>query len=242
MTSLYPASHGVAEVTDRLPAAANTLAEAYRAAGYATVSYSSVAFTGKLTNLHQGFEEPPRTGINPNSSAARKPPRVYADRLCAWLEEHRDAPFFVFFHVFDPHDPYEPRQPYNSKWADPGKKEDHERDADKLRKVIPDPFMRRRAMGTRRQFETADIDTEEYLSYDRDWYDGSIRAMDVELARVLERLKMLGLAEKTMIAFIADHGEEFLDHGRMFHGQTLYGELTNVPLFCFGLGSYRTES
>ena len=235
MTSLYPASHGVAEVTDRLPAAANTLAEAYRAAGYATLSYSSVAFTGKLTNLHQGFEELHELGST-QLERRTKTARVYADRLCAWLEEHRDAPFFVFFHVFDPHDPYEPRQPYNSKWADPGKKEDHERDADKLRKVIPDPFMRRRAMGTRRQFETADIDTEEYLSYDRDWYDGSIRAMDAELARVLERLKTLGLAEKTMIAFIADHGEEFLDHGRMFHGQTLYGELTNVPLVLFWPG------
>ncbi len=235
MTSLYPTSHGIAEVTDRLPAAANTLAEAYRAAGYATLSYSSVAFSGKLTNLHQGFEELHELGST-QLKRRTKTARVYADRLCAWLEEHRDAPFFVFFHVFDPHDPYEPRRPYESMWADPGKKEDHERDADKLRKVIPDPFMRTRAMGTRRQFEEANIDTQQYLAYEKDWYDGSIRAMDAELARVLERLKTLGLAEKTMIAFIADHGEEFLDHGRMFHGQTLYGELTNVPLVLFWPG------
>ena len=235
MTSLYPTSHGVAEVTDRLPAAANTLAEVYRAAGYATVSYSSVSFTGKLTNLHQGFEELHELGST-QLKRRTKTARVYADRLCAWLEEHRDAPFFVFFHVFDPHDPYEPHRPYDSMWADPGKKEAHERDADKLRKVIPDSFMRRRAMGTRRQFEKADIDTAEYLSYEKDWYDGSIRAMDVELARVLERLRTLGLAENTVIAFIADHGEEFLDHGRMFHGQTLYGELTNVPLVLFWPG------
>ena len=235
MTSLYPTSHGVAEVTDRLPAAANTMAEAYRAAGYATLGYSSVAFTGKLTNLHQGFEELHELGST-QLERRTKTARVYADRLCVWLEEHRDAPFFVFFHVFDPHDPYEPRRPFDSMWADAGKKEEHERDADKLRKVIPDPFMRTRAMGTRQQFEAADIDTEKYLAYDKDWYDGSIRAMDVELARVLERLRTLGLAEKTVIAFIADHGEEFLDHGRMFHGQTLYGELTNVPLVLFWPG------
>ncbi len=235
MTSLYPTSHGVAEVTDRLPAVANTLAEAYRAAGYATVSYSSVAFTGKLTNLHQGYEELHELGST-QLERRTKTAREYADRLCTWLEEHRDAPFFIFFHVFDPHDPYEPRRPFDSMWADPGKKEAHEREADKLRKVIPDPFMRTRAMGTRQQFEEADIDTEKYLAYDKDWYDGAIRAMDVELARVLERLRTLGLAENTVIAFIADHGEEFLDHGRMFHGQTLYGELTNVPLVLFWPG------
>ena len=30
--------------------------------------------------------------------------------------------------------------------------------------------------------------------------------------------------------FLSDHGEEFLEHGRMFHGQTVYGELTQTPL------------
>jgi arylsulfatase A-like enzyme len=29
---------------------------------------------------------------------------------------------------------------------------------------------------------------------------------------------------------MGDHGEEFLDHGKMFHGQSVYGELTGVPL------------
>ena len=29
---------------------------------------------------------------------------------------------------------------------------------------------------------------------------------------------------------MSDHGEEFLEHGRMFHGQTVYNELTQVPL------------
>jgi arylsulfatase A-like enzyme len=32
------------------------------------------------------------------------------------------------------------------------------------------------------------------------------------------------------MVFASDHGEEFLEHGRMFHGQTVYGELTSVPL------------
>ena len=39
-----------------MPALAVTLAEAFREAGYATWSTSSVAFSGQLSNLHQGVE------------------------------------------------------------------------------------------------------------------------------------------------------------------------------------------
>ena len=57
MTSLYPSTHGVADFSDRLSASARTLAESYREAGAATLSLCSIPFTGKFTNLHQGFEE-----------------------------------------------------------------------------------------------------------------------------------------------------------------------------------------
>ena len=33
------------------------------------------------------------------------------------------------------------------------------------------------------------------------------------------------------MVFLSDHGEEFHEHGRMFHGQSVYGELTQTPLF-----------
>ncbi|MDP7478402.1 MAG: sulfatase-like hydrolase/transferase, partial [Vicinamibacterales bacterium] len=45
-----------------------------------------------------------------------------------------------------------------------------------------------------------------------------------------ERLRTLGLDDDTLIVFMSDHGEEFLEHGSMFHGQTVYNELTQVPL------------
>jgi arylsulfatase A-like enzyme len=40
-----------------------------------------------------------------------------------------------------------------------------------------------------------------------------------------------------LIAFAGDHGEEFLEHGRSFHGQTVYGELGNVPLILWRPGA-----
>jgi hypothetical protein len=56
ITSLYPTTNGIKDMPDRLPAGVTTLAEAYRSAGYATFATSSVPFTGRLTNLHQGVE------------------------------------------------------------------------------------------------------------------------------------------------------------------------------------------
>lgn len=39
-----------------------------------------------------------------------------------------------------------------------------------------------------------------------------------------------------VVAFIADHGEEFLEHGKHWHGLTAYGEMLNVPLMLWGPG------
>jgi arylsulfatase A-like enzyme len=233
MTSLYPTSHRVADFTDRLSAEATTLAEVFRDAGYATVSYSSVLFNGRFTNLHQGFEELHEAGSagrSPGDRDTSKTAREYVDRLSHWLEDHRDVPFFASLHVFDPHDPYEPYRPYNTLWANPAHGEEHKRNLEKVRKVIADPLMRRFGMPSRDELAAAGLDPKEYVSRDIDWYDGSIRGLDVEIARLQERLRGLGLSDKTLIVFTSDHGEEFLDHGRMFHGQTVYGELTGVPL------------
>jgi hypothetical protein len=95
-TSLYPSTHGVHQIPDRLPSSATTLAEVYRDAGYATVSFASVAFTGAFTNLHQGFEVLHEAESTAGRAGPRgsKTAREYTDRLVEWLETHRDVPSF----------------------------------------------------------------------------------------------------------------------------------------------------
>jgi arylsulfatase A-like enzyme len=236
-TSLYPTAHGVHDFMDRLPSSALTLAEAYREAGYATLSMSSILFTGRFSNLHQGFEEVHEgTSLpDPNSS---KTAREYVDRLLPWLEAHRETPFFVFFHISDPHDPYRPAPPYDTMWADGARSEEHERRGKELRKVIADPLLRNMgsAVPTREDLVKAGLDPEAYVGHDRDWYDGSIRGLDAEMGRLAERLRDMGLDRRTVLVFTGDHGEEFLEHGRMLHGQSVYGELSNMALFFWGPG------
>ena len=235
MTSLYPTSHGVTDFPDRLPGSAVTLAEAYRDAGYATVSFSSILFTGKFTNLHQGFEELHEDASLPDRNSS-KTAREYVDRLLPWLEAHRDVPFFAFLHVSDPHDPYRPPPPYDALWADPARAEQHEADLRKARGFISDPLLKAFGMPTREELVKAGIDADAFVQHERAWYDGSIRAMDAEIGRLVERLQALGLDRRTLVVFTGDHGEEFHEHGRSFHGQSVYGELNNVPLVLWGPG------
>ncbi len=239
LTSLYPISHGVHDFSDRIPSSAVTMAEVFQNAGYATLSMSSILFTGRFTNLHKGFDQVHEDGSLPDKESS-KTARIYVDRLLPWLQAHRDLPFFVFLHVSDPHDPYRPYPPYDTLWADPAKREDHERQLKEAKKVIAAPLLKAFGMPNREEMKKAGLDPGGYVAHDEGWYDGSIRGMDAEIGRLLESLKGLGLDRKTLVVYTGDHGEEFLEHGRTFHGQTAYGELNEVPLIFWRPGAMPT--
>jgi arylsulfatase A-like enzyme len=221
LTSLYPTTHGVTDMWDDygLPAAGTTLAEVFRDAGYATLSFVSMEYAGGQYNLDQGFEELHEYNSTVHPEGSNDKARPYIDRLLPWLEVHREVPFFVFLHVLDPHALFEPRPPYNTLWADPAAKG---KEMTYLKKVglIPTP----------KRLEEAGIDPNYFISLRKDWYDGSIRGMDTEIGRLFERLEELGLDDKTLVIFMSDHGEEFYDHGKMDHRSTVYSEQTHVPL------------
>jgi arylsulfatase A-like enzyme len=61
--------------------------------------------------------------------------------------------------------------------------------------------------------------------------------MDVELARLFERLAADGRDSDTLVLLLSDHGTEFYEHGGMWHGHSLYGELTDVPLVALWPGA-----
>jgi arylsulfatase A-like enzyme len=67
------------------------------------------------------------------------------------------------------------------------------------------------------------------VQYLRDLYDAEIRNMDGEVGGLLARLRELGLERDTLVVFLSDHGEEFLEHGGFKHA-SLYQEVMHVPL------------
>lgn len=71
---------------------------------------------------------------------------------------------------------------------------------------------------------------ENELALFRNLYDANIMDVDRRFAECLERLRRLGVLEKTVVVFMGDHGEALMEHGKMEHGHTCYDEDINPPL------------
>jgi arylsulfatase A-like enzyme/HEAT repeat protein len=66
-------------------------------------------------------------------------------------------------------------------------------------------------------------------SGDSDRYDSEIKHVDRELTRLIAELERR-FEREIVIAISADHGEEFREHGGVYHGSTLFDEQVRVPL------------
>ena len=233
-TSLYPTTHTVAEIPDRLPTSATTIAEVYRDAGYATFALTMIPFVGQLSNLHQGYEVLHERGSLPTSS--KPPSHVYVSRLLSWLEEHRNTRFFALLHVSDPHGPFRPKPDYETAFAEPGDMDRLDALVEKVLPHIRNPIERIFGAPRTEELEEAGIDPEEFVRHEHDGYDGKIRGMDDALSSLLEGLESYGLRERTLVAVVSDHGTAFLEHGSHSHGHMVYGELNRVPMLIWGPG------
>src|SRR4029078_6902545 len=102
-------------------------------------------------------------------------------------------------------------------WASSEQNAQHEKDAEKVRGSIQDPLLRDFGMPTKSEVIAAGLDPEAWSSGPRDWYDGSIRGMDAEIGRLVERLRALGLDRDTMVVFTAHPREELFHAGTRLH-------------------------
>ncbi|MFP5354459.1 MAG: sulfatase, partial [Gemmatimonadota bacterium] len=64
----------------------------------------------------------------------------------------------------------------------------------------------------------------------RDKYDRSIRYLDDALAALFDSLAARGALDNTVVVVTSDHGEQFGEHGLGWHSNSLYEQLTHVPL------------
>jgi arylsulfatase A-like enzyme len=63
-----------------------------------------------------------------------------------------------------------------------------------------------------------------------DSYDNSIHWVDSLLGHLFTALDELGLRDRTLVVFAADHGEAFGEHDGEGHARNVYGEVTQTPL------------
>ncbi|UCG31973.1 MAG: sulfatase [Phycisphaerales bacterium] len=218
-TSQYPSVHG-AESKYRIPLADSfvTLAEIFRDSGFRTGAFVEGGQLAALWNLDQGFEVydvTATTGVMGEIWKADDLAGILA-KAAAWMEEHRDEPFFCFVQSYVVHMPYQPRPPHD-RMFDEG---------------YDGPLPQEFTYEMRERFDPLAVSPDHPdLRHVVALYDGEIRYMDQLVGMFLERLEDLGLAEDLVVVFTSDHGEEFAEHGRVAqHTETLFDELLHVPL------------
>ena len=64
----------------------------------------------------------------------------------------------------------------------------------------------------------------------KDPYDGEIAFTDAIVASVLDRLRLAGLIDRTLVVVTGDHGESLGEHGESTHSMFLYEGAIRVPL------------
>ena len=131
------------------------------------------------------------------------------------VQAKRDVvPFFLFVNYMDGHEPYVPPAPFNTLF--PGRD-----------RSLPDNAyrtMRFQVLGGDR--EISPEERGHFVSQ----YDGGIRYLDSQLARLVSQLKDLGLFQNSMIVITSDHGEEFGEHSLVGHGYSLFQNEVHIPL------------
>ena len=210
LTGRYPHEHGAYSLSGYLPSRNVTLAEVLREAGFATGGVVSHFFVDSQHGFSQGMDRFDQS--NSLGHEAITSERV-TDLAMRYVEDHRDKPFFLFVHYFDPH--YEWRDHADWDFSD-----------DYTGWLRNSPLNITSLRHQRHLLQEADI------AYLQDLYDEEIAYTDRHIGRLLDFLAQQGLDADTAVVVVADHGEEFLEHGWLGHTTTLYDEVIHVPLLC----------
>jgi arylsulfatase A-like enzyme len=219
-TSRHPLQHGIVDFTSVLGESEATLAEGLKALGFATGGFSANFRIAERFGYAQGFDVW-RAYLDGGGAKKVRAPPVRREAL-AWLDGVWDPraprPVFLYLHFMEPHSPYDP----------------------------PEAVRRRLApRASRAQVDAAnallvglrfgDL-SDEQVALLATLYDGEVAALDAELRTLFSALEERRFLEDAIVAVLADHGEEFREHGTLLHGLTLFEQGVRVPVLLLGAG------
>jgi choline-sulfatase len=219
----------------KLSATIPTLAQYLKENGYRTIGLHHGGNVLAFFGFDQGFDFYSNKIINWYRFLRNQPAH---EKLLSRMRESRNQkkPFFLFLHHYLCHDPYihaskkirerflpnpEPGLPIELTDL-PFKKKPKERIAkskDAFWKAIHD-------------------DNPRHRRHVRALYDAGVNTADMVFGEIVDLIKKEGLYDRSLIAVISDHGEEFWEHGGTLH-RNLFVEVLHVPLIIkFPKGEY----
>lgn len=214
-TSMYMSVHNVwygykdtkdYAISCRLSGDIVTLAEILKIHGYETAAFGQKLHLHKEFGFKQGFD---LLNMSLGKSAS------ITNNVISWLHRRQPNKFFVYIHYDDAHFPYNP--PDKFKMYDVYKSNAN---------VTGENF---------KSIRSGEIKlSKEDINHIIASYDGEIRCVDEKIGLLLKQLEGMGYGNNTLVIILADHGDEFLEHGGVAHGHTLYEELLRVPLIMKG--------
>jgi arylsulfatase A-like enzyme len=129
---------------------------------------------------------------------------------------------FLWVHYQDPHGPYDPPPSRRARYLGA------ERLAPDGRKELP-AGTDSKGFGAIPAYQL--LHGRHDVAYYRAGYRAEVNYMDEELGRLLEAVEARGLSERTVVVFVADHGESLGEEDVWFcHGARLTDEQVRVPL------------
>jgi len=199
-TGLYPAYNGVMEKNQKLLSNLTTLADVLSSHNITNAGFVTNPWVSSFFGFNQGFQS--YLDEKTDTPGATQAVVDYLRKM------EPNSKHFIYIHVMDPHDPYSPPPPYDKLFDPEYKGAVTGENFDEWGANIPDE------------------DKRHVISL----YDGEIRSTDDAFGELIQRLRELGIYDRSLIMVTADHGEEFLEHQRWKHGRDLYESLIHVPL------------
>jgi arylsulfatase len=240
ITGLTPAVHGIESSLFQLSDAHEDLAllpEILQAQGYYTAAIVANPNVDKIYGFDRGFDHYKTLHANLTSRDRNTSAQMISTASTVVDEVKRfidgtpdDRPYFLFVLSIDPHEPYRPPEPYltmydqNAASGGAGKMaylQAVDRILARGGTVSPAPMLA--------------------------LYRGEVTYTDAEFGRLLKWLRERNTLDETLIAFTADHGEAFIEHGQRGHGKGIYDEAVHIPLIlrypaAFPVGTRRGEN
>ena len=245
LTSSYAAMYGgcLGRLAPERPSPIETLASN----GYLTGGFTTNVHLSRRTGFDRGFlhfvelnpaeVDPPLRRIKGSQRLFQselihsllrpmgirmRPARLYSsaaevtDSLCQWLDQV-EMPFFAWAHYMDVHWPYHLEETLV-----------HPKDIAQAWEDLAIMYGRSNFYG--RSDRDKPITTAQRDHF-IELYEKSLQYLDDQIGRLVNHIQNSVHADNTVIILVADHGEEFLDHGRWGHWESnLFDEILKVPL------------
>ena len=205
-----------------------TMADVFNQAGYRTAwigksHFGIPRFTRVIplqrNSTQNAVGDLPQTSRVSNWPISENPEHTTVNEAITFLQNNRNRKFFLGVSLVKPHPPYTIQAKYFDLYKD---KVTMPRVTPELIADLPNVAKEQRIIS-----DFADI-TNAQTMRTKALYYGMVNYIDDEFGRVLQKLDELGLREKTIIIYTADHGEMLGDRG-LWYKYNFFDQSARIP-------------